>query len=123
MQSVPDSFYVIIFIGAFLLMITERCWHLQLMLVFSNVPENKISREDRIYNALLGFAVSAILIILVFTNFTFDEVKNGIADVTEASKLIGIGMWCVLATHAITFVTMFIFMIWHIVHPPTHKPR
>lgn len=118
MQSVPDSFYALIFFGAFMLMITERCWHLQILLVMNNVPSRQVSQSDRYGYAMLGLVSSAAILGLVFFNFSFKEVRQGLDDMTEASQIIGIGMWAVLVVHAITIVAMILFMIWHLTHPP-----
>jgi hypothetical protein len=111
-QSLPDNFYYMLFFFAPLLMLSGRAWEFVLILTFDPKAGIRISRRSRLFVIGVGFGVSLLAVLMLFTQYSIHETKVGLNEMYAVNHGLGIAMWATVVIHIITVPVMAIYWFW-----------
>jgi hypothetical protein len=122
-QSLPDNFYYMLFFFAPLLLLSGRAWEFVLILTLDRQAGSRISQRSRLFVVGVGFAVSLLAVLMLFTQYSISETKVGLNEMYAVNHLLGICMWVTVVAHIITVPLMLFFWFWYWYHPVENYRR
>jgi hypothetical protein len=120
-QPVPDNFYYIVFFSAFLLLLTERAWHLMLLCTVERTRGPFESVGNRHLFMIAGMLPSTLTLVALLTQYTPHQIQLGLTYAyNHVGHVLGVAMWAIVIIHVVTIPLMLIFAIWLDREPRQH---